>query len=424
MKKTVLILSLLMTVAFVGAQGDYGKFAYGFGASGGMAGNTSFVLGLPFYSQSENAGSYSVAEGIMQAQLIRVDMELAGCQNDSAAVSPAHVKDTTGFFLDYPGENIVFRGRTINVFPAGYYDSTAYNAGHYNWNAQYNYDSLTTLVLDVWPIYELFDTLYLDSTEIVTDYAHNVLMIPAMITQPLHGGPNEYVLGTVDHDCDSVRHFFVNLCGGTVKDADGNGYESVFVGMPPMRYCWTKPNMQTTTYVGGGSVPNMVYTGYGHEDVAENLALYGRLYNWYAAVNLPEGSNATPPTTANGGFVTGLCPKGWHIPDSANIVGISSIDAWDLMADTLWINPGHDTGAGFYALPAGLYMESAHRCENLLGMTYFWSCVRHSFSDGWVCSLAFGCNRLLTDEMSVENGASVRCVKNQIFDADGNELND
>jgi hypothetical protein len=58
------------------------------------------------------------------------------------------------------------------------------------------------------------------------------------------------------------------------------------------------------------------------------------------------------------------------------------------------------------------------------GQTYFWSSVRHSYTECWVCSLYFGCNRFLTDDMSIENGVSVRCVKNQMFDDDGNELND
>ena len=423
MKKTLLILSLLLSVVLVRAQSDYGKFAYGFGSAGGQVDNSSFVMGMPFFSQYEGTDN-SVNEGIMHAQLVRLNMVLEGCQNDSAHVSPTHVKDTSKFFLDYPGEDIVFNGQTINVFPAGTYDSTAFDDGHYNWDAQYNYDSLTTLLLNVWPIYEFFDTLYLDSTEIVTDYATDVLHVPAYGWHQLHGGPNQYDLLTVEHSCDSIRHFFVNLCGGTVKDADGNGYESVYIGVAPARYCWTKPNMKTTHYIDGGDVASMIYNAEGHSNEAENLERYGRLYNWYAAVNLPEGSTADPAVTLNGGFVTGLCPKGWHIPDSANIHGLNQVDALDLMSDILWLIPGHDTGAGFYALPAGMYLAAISRFENLLGQTYFWSSVRHSHSECWYCSLEYGCNLFITDEMSVDNGASVRCVKNQMFDNDGNELND
>ena len=423
MKKTLLILSLLLSVALVSAQSDYGKFAYGFGSAGGQVGNTSFVMGMPFYSQYEN-DELSVNEGIMHAQLVRLNMVLEGCQNDFPHMSPAHVKDTTGFFLGYPGEDIVFNGQTINVFPAGTYDSTAFDDAHYNWGAQYNYDSLTTLLLHVWPIYEFFDTLYLDSTEIVFDYATNALNIPSYGWHQLHGGPNQYDLVTVEHSCDSIRHFFVNLCGGTVRDADGNPYPSLFIGTAPDRYCWLKSNLRTTHYNDNMESPSMIYMGGGHENEAENLATYGRLYDWNATVNVPAGSTADPAVTYNGGFVTGICPKGWHIPNSANINSLTQIDAMDLMSDILWLVPGYDTGAGFYALPSGLYFDATHRFENMLGMTFFWSSERHSLSESWVCSLEFGCNKVIIDKMSVENGVSVRCVKNQMFDNDGNELND
>ncbi len=418
MKKTLLILSMLLSVALVNAQSVdrvYGDFAYGFGMAEGQAGNSSFVMGLPFYSQYEaTSGSYSVSEGVMQAQLLRFQYDLAGCQN-SPVVHPDTVKLKTGFFQGYIPEEIVYDGHLIKVFPAGHYDSTAYNTGHYSWSAQFNYDSLTTLDMYVWEIYELFDTLYLDSTELLAMRA---------IYPNLHGGPNTMNYPATEHGCDSIVHFFVNLCGGTVRDANGNPYASVFIGTAPARYCWTKANMENTNYVGGGETPNMIYNGAGHHNETENLNTYGRLYNWYAAVNVPDGSDETPKKTIHGGFVRGICPKGWHLPDSANVMSLSEIDAFDLMSDILWLVPGHDTGAGFYALPAGFFHHATGRFEDMLGYTVFWSSVKHSLTECWVCSLAFGCNKVINDDMSAENGASVRCVKDQMYDADGTELTD
>jgi uncharacterized protein (TIGR02145 family) len=303
----------------------------------------------------------------------------------------------------------VYDGHLIKVFPAGHYDSTAYNTGHYSWSAQFNYDSLTTLDMYVWEIYELFDTLYLDSSELAAT--------------GLHGGPNTMNYAAT-HGCDSIVHVFVNLCGGTVRDANGNPYASVFIGTAPARYCWTKANMENTNYVGGGETPNMIYNGAGHHNETENLNTYGRLYNWYAAVNVPEGSDETPKKTIHGGFVRGICPKGWHLPDSANVMSLSEIDAFDLMSDILWLVPGHDTGAGFYALPAGFFHHATGRFEDMLGYTVFWSSVKHSLTECWVCSLSFGCNKVINDDMSAENGASVRCVKDQMYAADGTELTD
>lgn len=426
MKKCLLFSALLLCISASWSQND---FAHGFSGAGGESGMTangsvSYTFGMPFFSEQANTESYSLNEGVMHSQLIRVNLELEGCQNDAVAVSPAHVKDTSGFFKGYEGIEKVFRGETIHVFPAGTYDSTGYDALHYTWDSQYHYDSLTTLLLKVYPIYEIFDTLYLDSTDIVTDYARNVLLIPDDKWHQLHGGPNVYELQTAEHGCDSVCHFFVNLCGGVVKDADGNEYNSLYVGNAPLRFCWTKPNMKTTAYISGGQVPNMIYNADMHNDEAANLNTYGRLYNWYAAVNLPDGSNDLPSTTTNGGFVTGICPKGWHIPTSANIESLVNLDASNMMADILWLIPGNDTGNGFYALPAGYYSYKAGRFEDMLGMTSFWSSVKHSPSEIWVCSLLYGCNKIIKDNISIDNGLSVRCVKNQIFDDSGNELND
>ncbi|MBO4655090.1 MAG: fibrobacter succinogenes major paralogous domain-containing protein [Bacteroidales bacterium] len=423
-KKILLILSILLSVFWAKAQTDSPhNFAHGFSSATNNAENVSYSFGQLFTQQVDSA-LYSVDEGVMQAQLIRLDMKLAGPQNDSLAVSPTHVQDTSGFFNGYAGIEKVFNGKVINVFPEGHYDSTSTNAAHYSWKANFNYDSLTTLVLDVWPIYELFDTLYLDSVEILTDYAHNILLIPDTIHQTMHGGPNTYMLKTTEHSADSIRHFYVHLCGGLVADADGNKYASLYVGNPPRKYCWTKSNLKTTTYVSGGHVPNMIYYSDEQNDTVANLETYGRLYNWYAAVNLPKGSDNDPPTTLNGSFVTGICPAGWHIPDSLNMLSLNSINAFDLMANILWLIPGNDTGAGFYALPAGYYSHITKRFENMLGETYFWSCVRRNLNMGWVCSLVFGCNLVIDEDLFVENGLSVRCVKNQIYDDTGKELND
>lgn len=424
-KRTLLILCMLLVSVLTWAQTtrDDDDFAHGYSSATGSAGKVSYTYGSPFYRQT-STDSYSVSGGVMQAQLIRLDMVLQGAQNDSLAVSPTHVQDTSGFFYGYDGKEIVFDGKTIRVFPAGHYDSTAIDAAHYNWLASFNYDSLTTLVLDVWPIYELFDTLWLDSTDIVRDYAREDLHIPDYAWHWLHGGPNRYDLSTTEHHADSIHHYYVNLCGGLVKDADGNEYASLYLGNVPQRYCWTKRNMETTTYVSGGPVPNMIYHADGYSDEAANLALYGRLYTWYAAVNIPDGSDANPPQTIHGAFVTGLCPAGWHIPDSLNMLSLDGLEAMELMADTLWLVPGLDSGAGFYALPAGYFNHSTGRFENMLGSTYYWSSVRHNLTKSLVCSLLYGCNIVFHDAVDVNNGLSVRCVKNQVYDDDGNELND
>ena len=409
----------MMVVAFSVALQAQTNTANGFSICVGMAGNVSYTYGNLFFSQPENE-NLSVNEGVMHAQLIRKDLELAGCQNQ-LNVSPQHVKDTSGFFLGYEGEEMVFDGNQISVFPAGHYDSTAYEALHYNWDSQFNYDSLTTLVMEIYPIYEFFDTLYLDST-LLADYAFTTLQIPTTYA-PLHGGPNKYYLHTEEYGCDSIRHFFVNLCGGVIKDGDGNSYESLFVGYAPQRYCWTARNLRNTHDAEGNEIPNMIYYSQQFPNEEENLEQYGRLYTWYAAVGVPENSSDEPAITQNGGFVTGICPKGWHIPNAQNLTSLTPIDAYDLMSQNLWLKPGTNY-TGFNALPAGFYNADTERFENLLGQTLYWSIVQVNRNSYRACSLFYGCDAVTEETIAANYGLSVRCVKNQMYDEDGNELND
>jgi uncharacterized protein (TIGR02145 family) len=48
-----------------------------------------------------------------------------------------------------------------------------------------------------------------------------------------------------------------------------------------------------------------------YENKEENCALYGRLYDWYAAMDF---SNATSKDPSG---VKGVCPEGWHLPSNA-----------------------------------------------------------------------------------------------------------
>jgi len=84
----------------------------------------------------------------------------------------------------------------------------------------------------------------------------------------------------------------------TVTDIDGNIYETVQIG----NQLWMAENLKVTHYQNSDEIPYIyndpqhgAYTNYSNN--AENLAVYGRLYNWFG-VNDERG----------------LCPDNWHIP--------------------------------------------------------------------------------------------------------------
>ena len=96
------------------------------------------------------------------------------------------------------------------------------------------------------------------------------------------------------------------ICGvSTIRDYDENLYHTVAIGSQ----CWMKENMRSTRLPDGTLIPlSATATAteaarcYPNGNIA-NVAKYGYLYSWSAAMN------GNPPTSAQG-----ICPDGWHIP--------------------------------------------------------------------------------------------------------------
>ncbi len=99
--------------------------------------------------------------------------------------------------------------------------------------------------------------------------------------------------------------------GSTVTDIDGNVYPIVTIGSQ----VWMAANLQTTHYNTGDSIgttypDTLDISGYDDPEFqwpvdgnTNNLALYGRLYTWYAATDSRN-----------------VCPAGWHLPDSTEYI--------------------------------------------------------------------------------------------------------
>lgn len=89
----------------------------------------------------------------------------------------------------------------------------------------------------------------------------------------------------------------------TVMDSDGNVYPVLRIG----DQCWMGANLRTSRYSDGSIVPNVTSNNdwrflnsgawCNYENSASNGATYGKLYNWFAAMD-PRG----------------ICPLGWHVP--------------------------------------------------------------------------------------------------------------
>ncbi len=184
-------------------------------------------------------------------------------------------------------------------------------------------------------------------------------------------------------------------CGSsnlTATDADGNNYQSLKLGP----HCWLLTNLRT-------NVPgSMIYYSDVYSDTAANLATYGRLYTWNAAVG-------DPMEVGEHNFVQGICPEGWHIPNEAEVLELTSNIAPDVHATTHWLVPGTNL-TNYTQMPGGFYNASLQRCENLLGEAYFWSIGSAPGYEPVEVWSDCHCDMVMLNPGKVRNGLSVRCV--------------
>ena len=154
--------------------------------------------------------------------------------------------------------------------------------------------------------------------------------------------------------------------GSLTDDRDGQTYKTVKIG----EQWWMAENLNYA-YTGvpfkdGNNTSDS--TSWCYDNDAANCVKYGCLYTWAAAM---DSAGIIPGNTANGcGYgeicnlgnvkVRGVCPEGWHLPDTTewnalfNAVGGKETAGIMLRSTEGWINNGNGSDAYFFsALPAG-----------------------------------------------------------------------
>ena len=174
--------------------------------------------------------------------------------------------------------------------------------------------------------------------------------------------------------------------GSMTDSRDGQSYKIVTIGSQT----WMAQNLNYETA-----------NSYCYNDNASNCTKYGRLYTWAAAKN--------------------ACPSGWHLPTKAEFetlitaVGGSSTAGTKLKSTSGWndcngkISNGTDDYS-FSALPAG----NRNSNEHFYGEGYsvaFWSSTEENGGYAYVMDLIDIYDGAEPDRSNVNNGFSVRCVK-------------
>ena len=184
-------------------------------------------------------------------------------------------------------------------------------------------------------------------------------------------------------------------------DYEGNVYHGVRIGCN----CWTQRNLESTKYSDGAEIAGRyAYANLQYPDTSANVAVFGRLYSFEAAVR---------DSADNGhGHIQGICPDGWFLPTPEHYESLNEYGTPALRSPNLWIVGAGDNSTGFTALPAGFYNGQLDRYEGLLTETYFWSTqnVEPSVAKH-VYAINYYCDAVVEQHPSSGLGFSVRCIK-------------
>ena len=158
---------------------------------------------------------------------------------------------------------------------------------------------------------------------------------------------------------------------------DSSLYRYVTIGSQ----VWMAENLN---YADSVKTPSLLGSSWCFNNEPDSCAKFGRLYTWGAAIDSAKlykensiecgyGKTCTLPDT-----VHGICPPGWHLPDTTEwntlftAVGGREVAGKILKSQTGW-KYGNGTDAfGFSALSAG-FCRSNGGLDNDTGITLFWT---------------------------------------------------
>lgn len=197
----------------------------------------------------------------------------------------------------------------------------------------------------------------------------------------------------------------------TVTDIDGNVYNTVTIG----KQVWMKENLKVTRYRNGNAIgtttpATLNISGktspkyqWAYDGNKSNVAVYGRLYTWYAATDS-----------------RGLCPAGWHLPTDAEWTTLTTFLGGKAVAGgkmkeagtAHWANPNADATniSGWTALLGG-DRDISGAFNNIGNYGLWWSATELDAADAWYRNLFFSNGYAYRNNGRKDFGFSVRCVR-------------
>jgi uncharacterized protein (TIGR02145 family) len=229
----------------------------------------------------------------------------------------------------------------------------------------------------------------------------------------LAGGPIEF-----------QATFEADGCAGdtAVTDIDGNVYPVVSIG----NQCWMAANLKTTRYRDGSIIPNVTadtawaWTEFtsdawcNYNNSLANDALYGKLYNWYAASN------------------SNICPQGWHVPTDEEwqqlelelgmpdgdlqttfIRGEAQNVGGKVKSYMLWSAPnsGATNESGLSGLPSGSRNDFNGNFNSVGNYGQWWTASEQNADVSWLRSVGYDFAGVLRASNGKRTGYALRCIR-------------
>jgi len=172
-------------------------------------------------------------------------------------------------------------------------------------------------------------------------------------------------------------------------------------------------NLAVGTKIAGTETPtdNGIIEIYCYDDEDENCEVYGGLYPWDEMMQYVTDSKTK-----------GICPAGWHIPDSSELAYLvnglggetTAGGALKETGTTHWIDPneGASNSSGFTALPGGEKTATTGAFNELTEAGTFWT---STLDEGTLLaskmSVYYDAINATISNIDKDNSFSVRCVK-------------
>ncbi|MDR3667735.1 MAG: FISUMP domain-containing protein, partial [Ignavibacteriaceae bacterium] len=214
----------------------------------------------------------------------------------------------------------------------------------------------------------------------------------------------------------SINNFTISNppCPGLATVVYGSQtYNTVLIG----NQCWLKENLNIGSFLNSlqEQTNNAVIEKYCYNNNPANCTTYGGLYEWAEAVQYQNGAtNLASPNPAFYGHIQGICPSGWHIPDTSDYNVLSNTvhnDANSLKA----VGQGAFSGAGtnlsgFSALLAGTRFSDGSFASLTL-YTFLLTPNEANNVNIYYADLGTDFDTVFVGSNSKQYGRSIRCIK-------------